>query len=136
MNEINENRIKNDPVIRDLLQRLPESERNSFSPTQLLALKGALGSRRLWNRHAIDLRGGFSVWRWRYYFVILAGRERRRLTRRDILMMRSVTAFLFSVFFVFSLLFGLLVLYLIKSALGINLIEGYSFGIWQWFNEN
>jgi len=128
--------IRNDPFVRELLERLPESDRDLFTDRQLLALKSALGSRRLWNRHPLDLRGGFSFWRWRYYFVILAGRERRRLTRRDILMMRSVTAFLFSVFFIFSLLFGLLVLYLIKSAFGINLIEGYSFGIWSWFNEN
>jgi hypothetical protein len=28
---------------------------------------------------------------------------------------------------------GILVLYLVKSALGINLIEGFSFGIWDWF---
>jgi len=128
--------LRNDPLVRELLERMPEAERDSFSDRQLQALKSAIGSRRLWTRHAVDLRGGFSFWTWRYYFVILGGRERRRLTRKDVLMMRSVTALVASVFFLFSLLFGLLILYLLKSALGINLLEGYSFGIWQWFNEN
>lgn len=31
---------------------------------------------------------------------------------------------------------GVLVLYLIKSALGIDLIEGFSFGVWGWFQEH
>ncbi len=128
--------IRKDPFVRELLQNLPAADRDSFSDRQLLAVKSALGSRRLWSRHAVDLRGGFGFWKWRYYYVILGGRERRRLTRRDVLMMRSVTAFLFSIFFVSSALLGLLVLYMIKSALGINILEGYSFGIWQWFNEN
>ncbi len=128
--------IKNDPFVRELLERLPASDRDSFSDRQLAALKNTLGSRRLWNRHAVDLRGGFSFWTWRYYFVILGGRERRRLTKRDVRMMRSITAFVLSLFLVVSMLFGLLILYLIKSALGINLLEGYSLGIWSWFNEN
>jgi hypothetical protein len=28
------------------------------------------------------------------------------------------------------------VLYLVKSALGIDLIPGFSFGVWGWFQEN
>ena len=35
----------------------------------------------------------------------------------------------------FCTLVGILVLYLIKSALGIDLIPGFSFGVWDWFNE-
>jgi hypothetical protein len=30
---------------------------------------------------------------------------------------------------------GILVLYLIKSALGIDLIPGFSFGVWGWFQD-
>ena len=32
-----------------------------------------------------------------------------------------------------STLFGILVLYLIKSALGIDIFKGFSFGVWDWF---
>ncbi|HBF73484.1 MAG TPA: 3-phosphoshikimate 1-carboxyvinyltransferase, partial [Alteromonas australica] len=40
------------------------------------------------------------------------------------------------VFLLVSILLGLIVLYLIKSALGINLIDGWSLGLWGWFKEN
>ena len=30
---------------------------------------------------------------------------------------------------------ALLVLYLIKSALGVNLVQGYSLGLWGWFKD-
>jgi len=30
---------------------------------------------------------------------------------------------------------GVLILYLVKSALGIDLIPGFSFGVWGWFQE-
>jgi hypothetical protein len=33
------------------------------------------------------------------------------------------------------MLAGLLLLYLVKSALGIDLFDGYSFGIWHWFKS-
>ena len=31
---------------------------------------------------------------------------------------------------------GVLILYLVKSALGIDLIPGFLFGVWGWFQEN
>ena len=47
-----------------------------------------------------------------------------------------VTAAIFStVFLMFSAAIGILVLYLIKSALGIDLIPGFSFGVWSWFKS-
>ena len=33
----------------------------------------------------------------------------------------------------FSTLLGLLILYLVKSALGIDLVPGFSLGTWGWF---
>ena len=47
-----------------------------------------------------------------------------------------INATLFTLFVCVSTLFGLIVLYLIKSALGINLIEGWSLGLWDWFKAN
>lgn len=35
----------------------------------------------------------------------------------------------------FSVLTGLLLLYLLKSALGIDLVPGFSLGIWGWFKD-
>jgi len=39
------------------------------------------------------------------------------------------------VFLLVSAAVGILVLYLVKSALGIDLIPGYSCGVWDWFKE-
>ncbi|BCX87766.1 hypothetical protein MIN45_P0133 [Methylomarinovum tepidoasis] len=124
--------IRNDPFIRGLLSRLPTELRDSFSDDQLLGLKIALGARR-WKLHPVDLRGTISLWRWRFYYVILLGRERRRLPRRIERAMRWTEAVFLGVLVTVATLFGLLVLYLVKSALGIDLIPGFSLGIWGWF---
>jgi len=38
-----------------------------------------------------------------------------------------------SVVLTLSVLLMLLLTYLVKSALGIDIFEGYSFGVWGWF---
>lgn len=126
--------IKDDPFVKGLLEKLPAGDRESFSPEQLQALKIALGGRS-WGAHAIDARWTLKFWHWRYYFVFLAGRNRRELSRREQALSRFAMALFLSVFLVLSTLIGLLVLYLIKSALGIDLLPGVSLGIWGWFKE-
>ena len=127
--------IRQNPGIQALLHKLPKAQRDSFTDEQLLALKVALGARR-WGKHAFDIRGTLGIWRWRYYYVILGGREQRILTRQEEQMAFIARAVFLSGFVVIACLFGLLVLYLVKSALGINLIPGFSLGIWQWFKES
>ncbi len=124
--------VRKDPFVAGLLERLPRESRESFTDEQLTGLKVALGARK-WGRHPVDLRGTLSFWRWRYYYVFVAGRERRTLTQREQMLARGAqAAFLFG-FLAFSALMGLLILYLVKSALGIDLIPGTSLGIWHWF---
>lgn len=86
--------------------------------------------------HAVDLRWTLKFWRWRYYFVVLAGRNRRELSRREREIARVAMVLSLAIFLVFSMLLGLLVLYLVKSALGVDLLPGFSIGIWGWFQEN
>lgn len=119
--------IQSDPVIAKLLDKVPANMRASFSDEQLLALKVALGGRS-WGAHALDLRFTLKWWRWQYYFVLLAGRNRRVLTDRERRVQRLAMAAALAVFLTFSALVGILVLYLIKSALGIDLIPGFSWG--------
>ena len=123
-----------DPVIKGLLERIPDKEQDLFSEEQLVILKSALGARK-WGVHKIDLRWTVKFWRWRYYFVFVSGVNRREPSRvvRE-LELWAKTVLLFS-FTLFSVLFGILVIYLIKSALGIDLIPGFSFGVWGWFQE-
>jgi hypothetical protein len=127
--------IQADPVITKLLDKVPADMRSSFSSEQLLALKIALGGR-TWGAHAEDARWTLKWWRWQYYFVFLAGRNRRVLTDREQTIQRMAMAMFLAVFLIFSTVVGVLVLYLMKSALGIDLIPGFSFGVWGWFQEN
>ncbi|OMG55118.1 3-phosphoshikimate 1-carboxyvinyltransferase [Azonexus hydrophilus] len=127
--------LRDEPFVRSLLEKLPAGARDSFSDEQLLALKVALGGR-AWGVHAVDLRWTLKLWRWHYYFVLLAGRNRRDLSRREREIARIALALFLAGFVVLSTAFGLLVLYLAKSALGIDLLPGFSFGIWGWFQES
>ena len=123
-----------DAFIAGLKDRLPEDLRESFSAEQLAALKVAFGARQ-WGRDPVDLRGTLKLWRWRYYFVFLAGRNKRDLSRAQQELSLTAKALGVSLFLMVSLTLGLLFLYLIKSALGINLFSGFSLGLWDWFNR-
>ncbi|MCW2291018.1 hypothetical protein M2262_001068 [Pseudomonas sp. BIGb0408] len=123
-----------DPFIKGLKERLPDDLRDSFSAEQLDALQVAFGARQ-WGRHSLDLRGTVKLWRWRYYFVLLAGRNKRDLSRAQQELSLTAKAIGVSVFLLVSLALGLLFLYLLKSALGINLFSGFSLGVWDWFKS-
>lgn len=126
--------ISNQPAIKTLLSRMPEDVANSFTDEQLTHLLTAVGSRS-WGKHKVDFRGTFKLpfYRWRFYYVLLAGKNYRELGRQEKNMSILITAIVSSLFLMFSAALGLLVLYLIKSALGIDLFPGFSLGIWGWF---
>ena len=126
--------IQTDPVITKLLDKVPSEMRGSFSDAQLVALKVALGGR-TWGAHAVDARWTLKWWRWQYYFVFLAGRNRRVLTDREQTIQRLAMATVLAVVLTIGSVLGVLILYLVKSALGVDLIPGFSFGVWGWFQE-
>ncbi|WP_158894341.1 MULTISPECIES: 3-phosphoshikimate 1-carboxyvinyltransferase [unclassified Pseudomonas] len=128
-----QDRIKrHDPFIAGLKERLPEALRESFTDEQLEALKLAFGTRS-WGKHSVDLRGTVKFWHRRYYFVFLAGRNYRQLSRleQDLSLLGKATVL--AVILLACGLVGLLLLYLLKSALGIDIFPDYSFGVWTWF---
>ncbi|KAA8601450.1 hypothetical protein F0Z19_1177 [Vibrio cyclitrophicus] len=122
--------ITKDPAIINLLNRMPKHVQASFSDEQLSHLKVAIGARQ-WGKHALDCRGVIKFFKYRYYFVILAGRNRRELSQAEKKASRVAQAIVVTI----SLFTILLILYLIKSVLGINVFEGFSFGIWSYFKE-
>ena len=128
------NDIKTDPVITRLLERMPDKVADSFSEEQLAYLRNAIGTRE-WGRHKVDLRGTIKFFKWRYYYVVLAGRNRRTLSEKERRIAVLMNAVLITSFVSFSIFVGLIVLYLVKSALGIDLIDGWSLGLWSWFKE-
>ena len=126
--------VREEAAIKKLTSRMPSSVANSFTEEQLIHLKLALGAPK-WGKHKIDLRGTFPFpfVRSKIYYVFLVGKNHRELTRNE----KAISAFtitvLSTIFLLFSILLGLLILYLVKSALGINLFENFSLGIWSWF---
>jgi len=127
--------IRLDPCIRGLLDRMPETVGQTLSDEQLCCLKNALGAHR-GGRHKLDLRGSLGLWRWHYYYVLLVGRERRQLSRRELRMARTAKDVFVAAFLLFSTLTGVVIVYLLKSALGINLLPKHSLGLWGWFKAH
>ncbi|WP_416307642.1 3-phosphoshikimate 1-carboxyvinyltransferase [Neptunicella sp. SCSIO 80796] len=132
MRKVLKTAIQDDPQISNLLERMPDDVSQSFSEKQLTCLKVALASRQ-WGQHKIDLRGTFKWFHYRYYFVVLAGKNRRELSAREQELSQWIKALIVGGFILFSWALGLLSLYLLKSALGINLFGDFSLGIWDWF---
>lgn len=126
--------LRKDPDLTPLLARMPPNVQASFSEEQLAYLKLALSARK-WGRHAIDWRGTLKFWRHRYYVVFLLGRNRRELSRGEQQVGLFMQAAFLTVFLTFSILTGLLALYVTKSAAGIDLVPGFSLGIWGWFKD-
>jgi LytS/YehU family sensor histidine kinase len=62
------------------------------------------------------------------------GLNLRSLNRREKSLALAALLIIFSVFVLLSSLCGLAILYLLKSALGIDLLEGFSLGLWGCYN--
>ncbi|WP_076416633.1 hypothetical protein [Shewanella sp. UCD-KL12] len=128
--------IRQDPVIEKLLKKLPPSLAGSYSDEQLQGMRVALGDR-TWGTHFIDSRGTFAFpfVPWRFYYVFLLGKNRRAYTRREKHASMLMFIGLVLSFILISVLLGILTLYILKSALGIDLLEGTSLGVWDWVRE-
>lgn len=126
--------LRDDATIKNLLARMPHEVQQSFTDDQLAHLKVALATRG-WGKHALDIRSTIKFFGHRYYYVLIAGRNRRELTRAEKRFSLLAKTALVSGFLCISMVLGLLVLYLVKSALGIDLFPNYSLGIWSWFKS-
>jgi hypothetical protein len=128
--------IRKDPDIMSLLSRLPQETASLLTDTQLSHLKVAIGSGQ-YRKHKVDLRGTLPVpfFTYRIYFVLLMGRNIRSLSRQEKSIAMTSMLLLTVIFLVFSAALGLVIIYVLKSALGINLFEGYSLGLWDWLKS-
>jgi len=128
--------IRRDPDIMSLLSRLPQETALLLTDQQLRHLKVAVGSGQ-YRKHKVDLRGTFPVpfFTYRIYFVFLMGRNIRSLSRKEKSIAVTSMLLLTVIFLVFSTTLGLVIIYIIKSALEINLFDGYSLGLWDWIKS-
>jgi hypothetical protein len=60
------------------------------------------------------------------------GRNIRNLSRQEQSITLITMLLLALLFLVFSVALGLMIVYLLKSALGIDLLKGFSLGLWGW----
>jgi hypothetical protein len=128
--------IRKDPDIMSLLSRLPLETASVLTDIQLSHLKVAIGSGQ-YRKHKVDIRGTIPLpfFPSRIYFVLLMGRNVRRLSRQEKSIAITAMLLLTVIFLVFSSALGLVIIYILKSALGINLLEGYSLGLWDWIKN-
>jgi hypothetical protein len=128
--------IRKDPDIMSLLSRLPVETAAVFTDIQLSHLKVAIGSGQ-YRKHKVDIRGTIPLpfFPSRIYFVLLMGRNVRSLSRQEKSIAVTTMLLLTVIFLVFSSALGLVIIYVLKSALGINLLEGYSLGLWDWIKS-
>ncbi len=76
------NKISGYPTFRRrLLESMPEEVASSFTELQLETIEHVLEGGK-WRAHPVDVRLSIPVLRRRFYFVLLAGPERRSAERR------------------------------------------------------
>jgi len=128
--------IRDEETIKSLLDKMPHQVAESFTDEQLTHLFTILCARS-WGKHSIDLRGTFKIpfYKWRFYYVFLTGKNHRSLSRKEQEISLISRAIVITLFAFLSISLGVLILYLIKSALGIDIFPNFSFGIWTWFKE-
>lgn len=119
-----------DPFTDNILHNIPADIRDSFSDAQLEALQTALGQVHDHTRHMLDARFSVSLYWTRYYVVFLLGRDLREHVQEVLLNRRQRSSRAaqigFTALAAWLLVAGLavtafIVLYLIKSAVGIDI---------------
>ncbi|WP_297476568.1 hypothetical protein [uncultured Photobacterium sp.] len=120
-------------VINRVISTIPTEVLNSFDYKQLAAIKKSVAINSGYNDHYIDFRPVIGIGRWRYYAVFLLGKDRRTAPRHQMPIITIIKAIhiVFGLCVVF--ISAVLALYLIKSALGIDIFKHFSFGIWDYF---
>ncbi|MFS1702828.1 hypothetical protein [Alteromonas sp. AMM-1] len=126
-----------DPALKSLLTRLGPDIANSFNTEQLMALSRVVGLRggRI---HSIDIRTTMQVpfLPWSFYWVFLVGKNRRQLTPKEKAIAVGMLVLCVTCFLMVCVALALVVLYILKSWFGINLIENYSLGLWDWLQAS
>ncbi|MEJ2214010.1 MAG: hypothetical protein P8Y20_08110 [Gammaproteobacteria bacterium] len=119
------------------ISRIDAVVRESLTPTQLQAVRDALVANQSFKKHAVDVRGTIPLFFARFYFVILAGRDKRRKTvdkeKRRAFEGNLSFGYLLSLLFLSFIaamvwVAILLVVYWVKIELGIDLFSSIHLG--------
>ncbi len=133
--ELNMMDKKQQRLIANFYSALDENISNELSFEQKKSIERAVIATGLGSNNNVDIRKSVSFFNKRYFFVFLLGRDYRNKMRSE----SPLALFFMTLLTCFGVvaLFGLavVILYLIKSALGIDIFHNFSFGIWDWFKE-
>jgi len=118
-----------DAFTHHVYESIDADVRATLIPTQVHAIETAIRANKPYQKHPVDLRGVIPLFFMRMYFVLLMGRDKRQPIRDKEALRRHKTALgsaLFSVYVMLCMLLpvGFLALYVFKSLMGIDLIEG------------
>jgi len=118
-----------DAFTHHVYQSIDSDVRATLTPRQVHAIETAIRANKPFQKHPVDLRGTFPLFFMRLYFVILMGRDKREPTKNKEANRRKRAALSSAVLSVYILIcmfipIGFLALYILKSFIGIDLIEG------------
>jgi len=132
-------RIKNadkNLKVNQLLSNMDKSVANSFTYRQRKALQKSINAQG-WRKHQVDFRPTLALpfLPWSFYVVFLLGVNKRGLLPAERFI--AFTMFLSAVFLMGLLVIGcvFVLIYLLKSWLGIDLFPNESLGIWGEFKN-
>ena len=114
-------------LFENLLSRMSDEERLSFSQAQIDALRNASASMR-WNKHPVDIRLSIPLLFARYYLVLLGGRERRSGERLSEERKRHPVGKLGNVIFIAMLVLAFLYVVIFAEAMILRAIIGDAAG--------
>jgi hypothetical protein len=120
-------------VLERFYEALDGKTDTELTSEQRVAVEQAVLSITASSMHWIDVRKSFPFLHRRYYFVFLFGLDHRKRPRQE----STLVCMLLTALILFTGLFctfaALLTLYMIKSALGIDIFPHFHLGIWDWW---
>lgn len=121
--------------LQDFYRALDDDALEEISPQCKASIEKAILSMQDTEEHKVDFKASFPFFFKRYYLVVLFGQDQRLMARKEsafkILFFTLLILMILSVSFL-SVVF---VLYITKSALGIDIFKHFSFGVWDWFKD-
>ncbi|MBA8196843.1 hypothetical protein HVZ23_03220 [Citrobacter freundii] len=121
------------PVIERFYAQLDEKISQGLTTEQKDGVEKAVLAITLGSRHQVDIRRSFPFFGRRFYLVFLFGRDLRHWHRRESTLSNILIALLLLFVVLFVTCCVLLTLYMIKSALGIDVFQNFHVGIWDWW---
>ncbi|HAU4331196.1 hypothetical protein P2H57_19385 [Citrobacter freundii] len=121
------------PAIERFYAQLDPQISEELTPEQKAGVEKAVLAITLGARHKVDIRRSFPFFGKRFYLVFLLGRDLRQQHRQESTLSRILLTFLLLIAVLFVTSCILLTLYMIKSALGIDIFHNFHVGIWDWW---